>query len=173
MFIKFRVVTSCIGASAESRVFGSIGGGSGLPECPSGEYSGYTGSVVLEDSFQDLRHVFDGFEYRFADVHRGLGLQGKSDGIARAGIDLNNLATQLVLHAEDYAGKESAVLLIVHDDMLDLRSEAKEHALDEIVGQRPRLANSVESHRNSIAYRRVDVDDKRLVIVAQKYGAAV
>ena len=66
-----------------------------------------------------------------------------------------------------------AKILVIDDDVIQLRAEPEEDAADEIVGKRPVLLHAAQRHLNGVPDRMVDVDNERFLLVAEKNGAPV
>src|SRR5271157_5662937 len=99
--MKARSVTSCIGARAVNAPPGCWPAGRG-ETAATGSGLMLAGLVRLlpPHLLKGLR-VVDGAK----DIDRALLLQGQDDGIARPGVDLDDLFPQLVIHAQNDAGK--------------------------------------------------------------------
>jgi hypothetical protein len=128
---------------------------------------------LLEDTLEDLGHVLDQVEDLAGDENWSLLLEGEDDGVAGAGVELEKLAAELVLHVQDDAGEIGAVVDVVDDDALEADFETHQEVADEVVGKGALLLDSVDRHRNGAADAGVHIDDEALVIVAQEHGTTV
>ena len=129
--------------------------------------------LLLEHAFEDFGHVLDGGENMAGDEDGLLLLEGEHERVAGAGIDFDDLPAELVLHEENDAGEEGAVVDFVDDDAFKGDAEAEEDVADQVVGERPVLLHAVHCHRDGVTHGVVDVDDEVLLVVAEKDGAAV
>src|ERR1035438_7966941 len=108
-----RSVTSCIGARAVRGCPSAKGAGSG---CGTSGQLGARPILLQAPLLKALRPVLDGVKNGARDIDRALLLQRKDDGIARAGVNLNDLRPQLVVHREEYPREEGLAIGIVRSE---------------------------------------------------------
>ena len=99
--------------------------------------------------------------------------QREDDGIARAGVQLDNFFAQLVFHSEENTREEGALVDVVDDNVLQRCAEAGENVGDEIVGEGAFFFDAVERHLDGIAHGVVHVDDEGLLVVPEEDGATI
>jgi len=129
--------------------------------------------LLAQDTLKDLGHIFDGVIDFARDEERSLVLEREHGGVAGTGIELDDFFAQFVFHTQEDAGKKGAFLDVIDDDVIDGGAEAGQDVADEIVSERTFFFDAVQGHLDGIADGMIDVDYKRLVVVAEEHGAAI
>lgn len=107
------------------------------------------------------------------DVDRAAFLEGDGQAIAGAGINLDDLLlSDFVIHMDNEASVEDPIVKIVDDNAVYFRSETLKDTTNQVVSLRAFPRDFLHRHGDGRPHSGIYVDDKDLVIIAQKHGAA-
>jgi hypothetical protein len=100
-------------------------------------------------------------------------LHGQGNAVAGTGVDLEYFLAEFVLGTQHQPRVIGAVLEVVDDDPLDLDAQSSKNVADQVVRQRPFFRRVPQKHRNGGSDAVIDVNDKRLLVIADENSAAV
>jgi hypothetical protein len=112
-------------------------------------------------------------DFKAHEDRRGL-LSRHGDTIAGPRIDLDDLLLlHFVLRAQDKSRKIGAILQLVDDYPIDLRSERSQYVCYQIMGEGSLLLRSLHEHRDCHPNALIDEHHENLILVAKEdRGAA-
>src|SRR6185295_10579782 len=92
--------------------------------------------------------------------------------IAGPGVNLDNLAAQLIVLLQNQPGEVGRVLQLGNDGPLDGNVKALKHAGDQVVGEGPFLRGVAQEHADDHAHVVLDLNDEDLLLVPDEDRAA-
>ena len=93
---------------------------------------------------------------------------GDGQAIAGARVELHDFPGQLVLLLQNQPREVGGIFQVRDDHAFDGDAETLKHPVDEVVGERAFLRGLAQEHADDRAHLRLDVDDKNLLVVADK-----
>src|ERR1700751_213710 len=133
----------------------------------------FRGRAFLLHLPKRLRHVFHRIPNINAHVDRRGLLNCHRDTIAGPGIYLDDLLlVQFILCTEDKSCKVRAVLQVVDDDPIDLRSKRSQDVRQQVMRQRSLPLRALHKYRNRYPDTFIDVDHENFFLIAKKNRAA-
>ena len=129
-------------------------------------------AAILIDAFEHFAHILDLLEERRGDIQRFLLGGSQGEAIAGTGIDFHELASKLVLLLKNQPREVSRVPEFGNDGALHRDVEALEHAVHQVVRERPFLRGIPQKHADNRAHVVLNLDHENLFIVSHEDGAA-